>query len=257
MRRKPISPRTSSIGAAVLIAAAAAGLSGCTTLTGGGAMTIDDDAAKVLKAMSDKLASAQQFTFEARRTLDPALVAGRRIKTSATIQGAVARPDRFAGISTGGGATQKFFYDGKNVTLYDAGPNHYATVPGESTIDRMVDQIVDRWGFHPPMTDLIVSDPYASLSRRATSGKLVGDEYANGVKCHRVAVTQDAVDFDIWISVKDQLPRRMVVTFKNFEGNPQSRVEIKRWNLNPKLSSSQFNFTPPKNAQEIEMVPAD
>ena len=42
-------------------------ISGCTTLPDGGSSAIDADAAAILKATSDKLASAKQFTFEGRR----------------------------------------------------------------------------------------------------------------------------------------------------------------------------------------------
>jgi len=253
-QKRPSNSRTTIASASVILTCI--GLVGCAGITGGGGTSIDSDAAAILKATCDKLASAQQFTFRGTRTVDPDLVPGRKLKVEGRIEGAVARPNRFSGLSSGSNSTQRFYYDGENVTLYDPKANHYATVPGSNTIDRTIDKIVANWNFHPPLTDLLVSDPYASLSKRATSGKLVGTETLRGTKCHHIAVTQDAVDFDVWISASDNLPRRMVITFKAIEGSPKVKADISSWNLNPELSASQFDFTPPKGAQKIEMVPA-
>jgi hypothetical protein len=238
------------VGAVMAIAA-------CSSLTGGGSSAIDPDAATVLKAMSDKLAAAQQFTFKGTRTVDPALAqGGRDVKLNARLQGAVARPNKISASAADSRSTRRFIYDGENVTLYNPDANHYATVPGGSDIDKTIDKIVENWNFHPAMADLLVSDPYASLSKRATSGKLVGTEKVRGINCHHITVTQEALDWEAWISASDHLLRRFVITFKGVEGSPKVRVEITEWDLDPTLSASQFTFTPPKGAQKIEMVPA-
>ena len=217
---------------------------------------IDADATAILKAMSAKLSAAKQFTLKGTRTIDTALTEGSEVKLTAKLESSVARPNKIVASASDSLSTRHFYYDGKNVTLHDSKANHYATVQGADNIDKTIDMIVKDWDFHPPLADLLVSDPYTSLSKNATGGKLVGTEEVSGVKCHHLVVTQEAIDWEVWISAEDSLPRRFVITFNGIEGKPKLSAEITNWDLDPKLPASKFTFTAPKDAQKIEMVPA-
>jgi len=231
-------------------------MTACTSMNLDSTTSIDDDAGTILKNMSAKLSAAERFSVSGSRNIDPTLLASRKLKRNAKVEAAVIRPNKVAASSTSGGLTRRFIYDGHDVTLYDLEMNHYATVKGASTIDRTVDKIINKWDFHPPMADLLVSNPYRSLTQGALSGKTNGTQWIGGVKCQRVAVSKEAVDWEIWIASSDQLPRKLEITFKNEAGNPKVRLLFNRWNLNPKLEDSQFTFDPPKDAVEIEMAPA-
>lgn len=232
-------------------------MSACTSMQMDSSAAIDDDAEAILKKMSDKLAAADRFTVSGSRNISPALLANRKLKQNSTFKGAVIRPDRIAASSTSGGVTRRFIYEGNDVTLHDVEMNHYATVKGASTIDRTIDKIIKKWDFHPPMADLLVSNPYRSLTQGAQSGKTNGTQWVGGVKCNRVAVTKDAVDWEIWIASNDHLPKKLEITFKDQADNPKATLMFQNWNLDPKLKDSQFTFNPPKDAMEIEMAPAD
>lgn len=231
-------------------------MTACTSINLNSTTTIDGDAGVILKQMSDKLASAERFSVSGSRNIDPALLANRKLKQSAKVEAAVIRPNKIAASSTSDGLTRRFIYDGHDVTLYDVEMNHYSTVKGAITIDRTVDKIIKNWDFHPPMADLLVSNPYRSLTQGALSGKTNGTQWIGGVKCQRVTVKKNALDWEIWISNSDHLPRKLEITFKNETGQPKMRLLFNRWNLNPKLKDSQFTFDPPKDAVEIEMAPA-
>jgi hypothetical protein len=239
------------------VAVSSLAINACTSLTGGGSSSIDADAAAILKASCDKIAAAEQFTFAAKRTVDPELVEGRKVKLSARIDGAVKRPNKIYGRSSDSTSTMRFYYDGADVTLYDETAGHYAVAAGGSSIDKTIDKIAEKFNFTPPLADLLVGDPYRGLSRRAKSGKLVGTGSVNGVKCQHIILNHDAIDVDVWIATKDSLPRRFVITFKETEGNPQLKADLTRWNLNANLADSKFDFTPPKDAQKIDMVPVN
>ncbi len=240
----------------IALLAASLQMTACTSMKPDSAANIDDDAGAALREMSGKLASAQQFTVKGSRTVDPALLPSRKLKRSAKIKAAVIRPNRIAASSTSGGLTRRFIYDGQDVTLYDLEMNHYATVRGASTIDRTIDKIIEHWDFHPPMADLLVGNPYRSLTRGALSGKTNGTQWIGGVKCQRIAVSKEAVDWEIWIADSDHLPRKLEITLKNQTGAPKVRLLFHQWDLNPQLEESQFTFDPPKEAVEIEMAPA-
>ena len=241
----------------IALSAYALQMSACTSMDMGASAVIDADAEIVLKKMSDKLAAAERFTVSGSRNIDASLLASRKLKQNTKFEGAIIRPNRIAASSTSGGSTRRFIYDGDEVTLHNVKMNHYATVKGASTIDRTIDKIIKKWDFHPPMADLLVSNPYRSLTQGALSGKLNGSQWVGGTKCQRIAVTKDEVNWEIWIANTDNLPRKLEITFKNESGQPKVQLLFQRWNLNPKLKDSQFTFDPPKDAMEIEMAPAD
>jgi hypothetical protein len=64
----------------------------------------------------------------------------------------------------------------------------------------------------------------------------------------------DEVDSDLWIGADDLLPRKLVATFKNREGNPKLQADFSSWNLTPTLDDKIFAFVPPKDAEKIEMI---
>jgi len=248
----------SLLSTTALTSAAIAALSSCTTMqpTGGDA-NIDPDARAVLQTMSDKLSSAGQFSVRGTRKIDPALLSGRKVSEQIRFAAAVTRPNKIAAISTvSDGKRRAFVYDGSNVTLHDIDMGHYATVRGGRTIDRTIDILSDKWGFQPPLADLLVSDPFASLTGAATGGKVVGTAYAGGTLCDHIAVTQEGIAWDIWVARSDRLPRKFAIAVTTQEGCPKVEATFTGWNLNPKFPAAHFEFTPPEDAVEIDIAPA-
>jgi hypothetical protein len=229
-------------------------LCNCASLNGGGISRLDADADAALRAMSDKLSAAEQLSFEVSRKIDPSLVPGGKVGLNARIKGAAMRPNKLAATSTANGVTRRFYYDGESVTLQNVEMNHYATVPGARSIDKTIDKIAERWDFNPPMADLLVSDPYHSLTRTVSGGKLADGGSVGGEACKRISATGETVDWDLWLAKSDDLPRKFVITVKGRPGSPQVELRIRNWDLAPKLDAGQFTFTPPKGAQEIEMA---
>ena len=83
---------------------------------------------------------------------------------------------------------------------------------------------------------------------RAKDGGFLG---FGGVACHRIGLSGALADAELWIGVADQLPRRLVATFKR-DGRPQVRIRFKGWQLGVP-AASQFAFVPPSGSEKIEM----
>ncbi|MFT5042273.1 MAG: hypothetical protein ACI8XO_001703 [Verrucomicrobiales bacterium] len=235
--------------------AAAASMVSCATLAPPSKLEIEPQADSLLKAMSDKLAAAQQFSVKAVRTLDPQLVEGTNAKLRANIEFDVARPNRFQGSTRDSESTRQLFYDGKQMVIWDKTADVYATVPAPNSIDKTIDQLEEKWGVQPPLADLLVSDPYSSLTGGEGSAKLAGTERINGVACDHVSVTQQNIDWDIWIAQSDSLPRKFVITMKDRPGKPQLSGVFSEWNLNAMFPPSHFEPRVGKNSTKIEMIP--
>lgn len=215
---------------------------------------VSNDPDQLFRQMSEKLAQAQKFSFKVARKLDAALVEGRNIPESAQIEISVSRPGKFLAKSVSQDTERQFVFDGQNLSVYDATMKLYATVPEPGTIDEVVARIDEKYGFTPPLAEFILSDPYAALGPRIKSKAYKGTETVGGVECHHLSLGGDVADSELWIGVDDLLPRKLVATFKNREGDPQLQADFSAWNLAAPLDDKFFTFVAPQDAESVEMV---
>lgn len=217
------------------------------------------NADQLLRQMSKKLADSKNFSFQATREIDAALLQGRDIAEKATVFAAVQRPNKLAAKSVSKGDIRRFVADGNTLTLFDESRNHFAVVPMRTTLDGLVEQVDKHYGFTPPLAEFALSNPYQDLRRQATTITYLGRGKTNegflgmfGVECHRLWLAGKVADAELWIGVNDLLPHKMIATFHR-EGKPQVRIAFSNWNLAAATPASEFSFTPPKGAQKIEM----
>jgi hypothetical protein len=72
---------------------------------------------------------------------------------------------------------------------------------------------------------------------------------------HLAARTAAGVDFQVWVAQgSEPLPRRIVITYKNENGQPQFWADLSKWNLAPDVSDALFSFTPPNGAERIQFL---
>jgi hypothetical protein len=219
----------------------------------------EPNADQLLSVMSAKLAAARSFSFEATREIDPALLEGRDLPEKARIAVKVQRPNKLAGRALSKDGARRFVFDGRTLTLLDEKKNHYAAIPMGTSLDGLVDQLDQKYGFTPPLAEFALSNPYADFHRQAHTiiylGRgttTAGFPSLGGVDCHRLGLKGKEADAELWIAVSDQLPRKLVATFHR-AGQPQVRITFSTWNLAAPVSASDFTFIPPKGAEKIEM----
>src|SRR5580765_6708146 len=213
-----------------------------------------NDPDQLLRQMSEKLAQAKKLTFKVDRKLDATLVEGSNIAENAQIEISVSRPGKFQAKSDSKDNVRQVFFDGQNLSIYDETMKLYATVPVAGTIDEAVAKIDEKYGFTPPLAEFILSDPYAALDNQIKSKAYKGKENIAGVDCHHLSLVGDVADSELWIGVADLLPRKLVATFKDREGNPKLQADFSNWNLAPTLDDKLFAFVPPPDAEKIDMV---
>jgi hypothetical protein len=65
------------------------------------------------------------------------------------------------------------------------------------------------------------------------------------------------VDYQIWISKGEQpLPQRLVITYREADGQPQFWARFVKWDINPELGDSLFFYGPGEGAEEIPFIAA-
>lgn len=218
----------------------------------------EPNADQLLRAMSAKLAAARGFTFEASREMDAELRAAHDVPGKAKVAVSVQRPNKLAARAATSEGVRQFIFDGRVLSVLDAKKNLYATVAKRTTIDGLVDVLDELYGFTPPLAEFALSNPYADLRRQAQTitylglGKTGGFLGMGGVECHRIGLKGKRADAELWIAVEDQLPRKLVATFRS-GSQPQVRVEFSKWNLAAPVTAADFTFTPPQGAEKIEM----
>lgn len=216
-----------------------------------------DDADQILRAMSAKLAAVKHFTFEAKRHLDPALAPAHERAESARISVSVSRPNQLAARSVSRERTMRVVADGRKLTIFNETKNHYAQAPMRTSIDGLVEKLDEEFGFVPPLADFAVSNPYREIRQQVSAITYAGRGKTGflgigGVECHRLALRGRNADAELWIGVADQLPHRLVATFRD-AARSQLRVDFSSWNLTAPANPAAFVFTPPSGTEKIEI----
>lgn len=213
------------------------------------------EAEKLLRSMSDYLAARKQFTVQTENTLEVVLTSGQKLQFASPATASVWRPNKLRADRKGDIFNQEFFYDGKNLTLYNPKENLYATTAAPPTIDAMLDFAREKLDVIAPGAELLYSNAAERMLKVTTSGFVVGSSVVGGVKSTHLAFRGAEVDWQIWIEEGGRpLPRRFVLTSKQVKGEPQFTVLVKSWDLAPKLTEQMFSFTPPKGAKKIDFL---
>ena len=213
---------------------------------------------KTLHQMCDYLKSAEQYTFRSQATFEKVSISGQKLEYGETVKVSVRRPDRLHADIVGDLIDNRFWYDGKSITMLDTDLNIYATTQAPADIDSALSFAAESLGITAPLADFVVSDPYTDLTQNSKSATYVGLHEINGVKCHHLAFTQENLDWQVWIEDgRMQVPRKIVITYKLEEGMPQYTAVLSDWNFSPHLPESVFAFVAPVNAEKIKFMPLE
>jgi hypothetical protein len=218
-------------------------------------------AESVLRQMSQKICTANRFSFQARREIESGLAGGDGLHANTKIEVTVQRPDKLLARATIPGDTRCLYFDGKQLTMTDVQKKFYSTVPMAVPLDKLPSELATIYGFVPVAADFLVSDLYEDLVWRAKSVEYLGTGTIRsgflglkGVRCHRVALRGEAADSEVWIAEKDLLPRRWTSTVKAVSGTEVIRLELSNWNLEAKSRDADFVYSPGKDVVQIPMM---
>jgi hypothetical protein len=214
-------------------------------------------AMNILKNMSEYLAKAERFSVTIRDGYDAVQQSGQKIEYGEVRKVTVSRPDhlRFE-IERSDGEKGLVIFDGKEITVYTAKKNVYATVSRPGTLDQAIKYAVDDLKVRVPLALMLVSTLPSELDKLVVSADYVETTTITDVPCDHVAArTSTGVDFQVWVAQgSEPLPRRVVITYKDETGQPQFWADLSNWNLGPEVSDALFTFTPPNGADRIQFL---
>ena len=222
------------------------------------APAVDPAAVQKLKQMTEFLDGLQQFSVQAESTLEELHVTGHRVDKLLAVTVTVKRPNKMRAARAGGLMDQRFFYDGKTLTLYNPAEKVYATEAAPDTIERMIDFARETVGVLLPAADLLYRNVFPLLMQDVTLAAVVGKTVIGGVKCDHLLFSRPGVDFQIWIAEgKRPFPRRYVVTETDTPALLSISTALSDWKTDVAVDDAQFNFVPPKGTSAIRFLPRE
>ena len=220
------------------------------------APAVDPQADRLLKQMSDYLASRKQLTVQAQASYETLLDSGQKLMFVNSVEVLLKRPDRLYVHRRGMLRDQELFYDGKTFTLFGRRAKRYATTPVPATIDQTLDYATEELGLTASGSDLFYSDVYGGLMADVLSGIYIGRTEINGVPCHQLAFRGTEVDWQIWIADGEKpLPWKYVITSKWTTGAPQYTLNVRKWDTATEIAEKRFHFKAPEGVERIDFLP--
>jgi hypothetical protein len=213
----------------------------------------DEQALSILKRMTAFLSQTQRFSVMVDTGFDVVQDSGQKIEFGETREIVVRRPDHARiDITKRDGGTSGFVFDGKEIAVFNTRENVYATAAKPGTLDEAIVYFINDLDMRFPLAEMLSSKPAETLPAKVRAAYYVEQASIAGVPCDHLAFRGDQADLQLWIAQDDQsLPRRLVITYKNAEGQPQFWAQFSDWNLSPDVPDSLFVFTPPEGASKI------
>jgi hypothetical protein len=219
---------------------------------------VDPAAIQILKRMTDFLDGLQQFSVNTHSIIEELHVSGHRVDRDLSASVTVKRPNKLRAVRTGGLMDQRFFYDGKTLTLYNPSEKVYATEKAPDTIEKMIDFARETVGILLPSADLLYRNAFPLLIQDVTLAVVVGKTVVGGVKYDHLLFSRPDVDFQIWVAEgKRPFPARYIVTETGTPSLLSITTVLRDWNITPAVDDARFNFVPPKEAQTISFMPLE
>lgn len=217
---------------------------------------VEPAARQVLRRACAYLEALDRFSVRAETSHDEVLEAGYKLQYSRASRALVERPNRFRVESESDKGYRTIWYDGAALTILDEDLNVYARFAAPDTTDATLDVIADR-GITVPLDDVLYSNPCAGLGEDVREGFYVGLNYMDGDYRHQLLLVTDAVDVQLWVEDGDTpLIRKVVIDYREEPGEPQFEALLRDWDVAPAVTPSDFVFTPPDGAHEINLVAA-
>ena len=217
----------------------------------------DPKAMTLLEKMALFLAGTQRFSVDIRSGYDVVQKSGQKIEFGEVRQIKVSRPDHLRiEIERGNGEKGLVVFNGKDITIYTANDNVYATTFKPGNLDQAIRYAVADLKIQVPLSVMLLSNFPAEIQTRVIAADYVETTRIADAACdHIVARTANGVDFQVWIAQGEQpLPKRVVITYKQRKGQPQYWADLTNWNLSPDISGALFEFAPPAGAEQIPFL---
>jgi hypothetical protein len=212
------------------------------------------DAKRLLKSMSDYLASQKAISFDYDATLDVVTKDEQKLALASSGSVTLKRPDMIRVTRAGGFADVEMFFDGKTLTILGKNLNLYAQQAVPGTLAHLVDELRFKYNRPLPAADLLLPDSYEALMHDVVDVKDLGSGVIGGVECDYLAFRAKEVDWQIWIAQGETpYPCRYTITTRHMAGAPQYTIVISDWKSGNAVAATDFSFRNATKAKQVDL----
>jgi hypothetical protein len=187
-----------------------------------------DDAAKILKSMSDYVASQKNVSITYDSDVEVITPEVEKIQFTSSGKILLSRPDKIRASRTGGYADVEIVFDGKTVSATGKNINAYTQFESAGSIDQLIAKLRGMHLVAAPGADLLGSHIFDDLMADVIVAKHIGRGVVDGVECEHLAFRNLEIDWQLWVEVGDRpIPRKYVITSKGVGAAPQYTLRIK------------------------------
>jgi hypothetical protein len=217
------------------------------------AQAADDDALKILKGMSDYLASQKNISLSFDSDIEVITPEIQKIQFASSGQVLLSRPDKLRATRTGGYADVEFVFDGKTASVLGKNINAFIQLEAPGSLEQLVDKLRNDYSVALPGADLLVANAFDVLSADVLNAVHVGRGVVDGFECEHLAFRNDDTDWQLWVQVGDApIPRKYVITSKTQAGAPQYTLVIRDWKTDVQPGAEAFVFKAPDGAKKLD-----
>jgi len=207
--------------------------------------------------MGAYLRTLNMFTLNVTGSRDEVLLNGQKIQFEGKLTYKYRRPNGLFLSHDTDRVQRKFYFNGKNFTLYAPRMHYYATGPAPATVKDLASDLESKYDIELPLADLFMWGTDETSTAAIKNAIDVGPAHINGVACEQFAFRQEGVDWQIWVEHGAKpLPRKLVIVTTDDDAKPQYEAEL-NWDTTTAVPESAFTFTPPKDAHRITFATAD
>ncbi len=220
------------------------------------AAPVDGEALAMLQRMAERLAQAKGFSVSIRSGYDVVQETGQKIEFGEERRVMLERPGGLrVEAEQSDGDRRVILFDGQTISVLDPDQNVYAQVEKKGNLDDALRYLVRDLQVRVPLALMFATTFPADLERRIESLDYVEQDRLTDVPTDHLAGRTRDIDFQLWIAGEGEpLPRRVVITYKHAEGQPQFWALFSDWNLSPPVSDGLFAFKPPEGAERIPFL---
>lgn len=217
---------------------------------------IDAEAMTILMDMAQKLSTTEKAKVTIKSGYDAVQQSGQKIEFGSVRKVKYKKPSlcRFD-VTERNGDKKGFVFDGHNITVFDVQEKVYSSAPKPGTCDDAIEYTKKELQVPLPLSQLFNSKLPDMLKELITETTIVEESVLGKVNVTHVAFRTEKVDVQAWVDINKNLPKKVIISYKNSPGHPQFWAYFKDWNLSPWLKDSEFKYKPPKDYEKIVFSP--
>ena len=213
---------------------------------------IEAGAVEWLKAASDRLAAAKTMSFTAIVSYEFPSRLGPPILYSMRYDVALQRPNQLKVVMPGDGPATEFTFDGKEIVAFAPAQNLVAVAAAPGTIEGALKLAYQSAAVYFPFTDLLLPDPFATISQGAKLAYVIGPSaVVGGTRTQMIVWASDELFMQLWIGVDDKLPRRIRAIYRNDPRGLRHDLELSNWQIDGTLPAETFATQKAKAGQPM------